>query len=133
MTESQVDPRAVELLNRFLDALLLKDADESARALAPLVHVSLHAPGGTDLSRDLRQFGHKKAHANALHYARPVQVVRVRTTSLTGIGFGSDAAAGRVDDYFIAKQPGVNGMPAPVKVFFPAGGGAPTISYMGSL
>ena len=133
MTETDVDPRAVRLLNDFMQALSVEDPGASARALLPFVHASLKSAAGDDLSRDLLQFGHKKAHANARHYAVPVQVTRVRTTSTTGIGFGDTAEAGRVDDYFIAKRAGVNGMPAPVKVFFPADGGAPLVSYMGSL
>jgi hypothetical protein len=133
MTDSDVDPRAVKLLNAFMQVLSMADPEESAQALLPLVHASLKTAAGDDLSRDLRQFSHKKAHGNARHYAVPVTVTRVRTTSTTGIGFGETAEAGRVDDYFIAKRPGVNGMPAPVKIFFPAEGGAPLISYMGSL
>jgi hypothetical protein len=133
MKELDVDPRAVVLLEAFLQALLLPDAAESARALLPLVHRSLKTPAGDELSRDLLQFGHKKAHGNARHYAVPVHVTRVRPSSTTGIGFGDTAEAGRMDDYFIAKRAGVNGMPAPVKIFFPANGGPPLVSYMGSL
>lgn len=133
MTELPVDARAVDLLNRFLEALAVEDPERSARALVPLVHASLRAPGGADLSRDLRQFSFKKAHDNARHYARPVEVTRVRRTNTTALGAGPGATAGRVDDYFIGKRAGVNGMPAPVKIFFPADGSAPTIAYMGSL
>lgn len=133
MSDADVDPRAVQLLNALMRGLATADPGESARALLPFVHKSLKNAAGDGLSRDLLQFGHKKAHANARHYAVPVQVTRVRTTSTTGIGFGDTAEAGRVDDYFIAKRAGVNGMPAPVKVFFPADGGAPLVSYMGSL
>lgn len=133
MSELDVDPRAVALLNAFMQALAHEDAATSARAVLPFVHRSLKTPAGDDLSRDLRQFGHKKAQGNARLYALPVQVTRVRTTSTTGLGFGDTAEAGRVDDYFIAKREGVNGMPAPVKVFFPEDGGPPLVSYMGSL
>ena len=133
MTELPVDARAVDLLNRFLEALSAEDAETSAQALIPMVHASLLAPGGAGLSRDLRQFSFKKAHDNARHYARPVEVTRVRRTNTTALGAGKEASAGRVDDYFIAKRAGVSGMPAPVKIFFPADGGAPTIAYMGSL
>jgi len=133
MNDLDVDPRAVALLNAFMQALALPDAAESARAVLPFVHRSLKTPAGDDLSRDLRQFGHKKAHGNAQLYAAPVHVTRVRTTGTTGLGFGETAEAGRVDDYFITKRDGVNGMPAPVKIFFPAGGGPPLVCYMGSL
>ena len=133
MSELDVDPRAVALLNAFMQALSLPDPLESARAVLPFVHRSLKTAAGDDLSRDLRQFGHKKAHGNARHYAIPVHVTRVRTTRTTGIGFEDTAEPGRVDDYFITKRDGVNGMPAPVKIFFPADGGPPLVSYMGSL
>jgi hypothetical protein len=133
MASEPIDPRATHLLNQFLAALQIPDPDESANAVLPLVHVSLKTNDRTDLTRDLRSFSFKKANENAKFYAVPVSITRVRTMGTTGIGFGETAENGKVVDYFIAKNAGVNGMPAPIKVFFPASGGHPTVSYMGSL
>ncbi len=66
-------------------------------------------------------------------YAQPVKITRIRKTGTTAICFRETAEKGKVADYFIAKQESVNGMPALVKIFFPEGGGASTISYVGSL
>lgn len=127
------DPRAVTLLNDFLKALLIEDFNQSAKAVMPFVHKSLLNNNGDNLTQDLLNFSFKKAHSNAKFYTNPVNITRIRETSTTAIGFGNTAEAGKVVDYFIGKKSGVAGMPAPVKVFFPANGGAPKISYMGSL
>jgi hypothetical protein len=127
------DPAAVQLLNDFMQALSVSDEDASAKATMKHVHKSLLNPAGDDLSSDLRRFSFKKAHDNAKFYASPVKITRIRKTGISAIGFKQTAEAGRVDDYFLAKKEGVNGMPAPVRVFFPKSGGAPKIAYMGSL
>lgn len=127
------DPVAVKLVDDFMDALRIADEDASAKATLPLVHKSLLNPAKDDLSQDLRRFSFKKAHDNAKFYAAPVKVTRVRKTGITAIGFKQTAEAGSVVDYFVAKKDGVNGMPAPVRIFFPKDGGAPKIAYMGSL
>jgi hypothetical protein len=59
-----------------------------------------------------------------------VKITRIRRTGVSAIGFRETAEKGKVTDYFVAKKDGVNGMPAPVKIFFPEGGGEPKISYV---
>jgi hypothetical protein len=88
---------------------------------------------GNDLTTDIRQFSFKKAHSNAKFYQIPVKITRIRPTRVTAIGFEETAEKGSVVDYFISKKEGGNGLPAPIKIFFPADGGTPKISYMGSL
>lgn len=131
--EASIDPAAQTLLNDFITALLIDDEDASAQATLKYVHKSLMNDAASDLTADLRRFSFKKAHSGAKFYAVPVQITRVRPTATSAIGFGKTAQAGKVVDYFIAKKPGINGMPAPVKVFFPSDGSAPKISYMGSI
>ena len=65
--------------------------------------------------------------------ADPVKITCVRPNEVTAIGHGPTAEEGRAVDYFIAKKDGQAGMPAPVTVFFPASGGPPRVSYLGSL
>lgn len=127
------DKKAEALLNQFLPALQTADFEASIKAALPLLHKSMLNDGGNDITADLRRFGFKKAHENANGYANPVKISRVRDTSTAAIGFGPTAEAGLVVDYFIDKKEGTGGMPAPVKVFFPSDGGAPKISYIGSL
>ncbi len=131
--DAKPDPNAVALLNGFMSALAVADEKASAKATLPFVHRSLKNAAGDDLSADLRRFSFKKAHDGSKFYAAPVKITRVRPTNTTAIGFKETAEAGRVDDYFIAKKEGVNGMPAPVKIFFPKDGSEPRISYMGSI
>jgi len=133
--DDKPDPAAVELLNKFMGALQANggDMDAAVKASMPLLHRSLLLKDGSDISSDLRRFSFKKAWENGKFYVAPVKVTRIRPTGVSAIGFKETAEAGKVVDYFIAKKPGVNGMPAPVKVFFPASGGAPKISYIGSI
>lgn len=127
------DPRAEPLLNAFLNALLLADEAACLKALLPLVHKSLLNKMGDALSRDVQEFSFKKARTNAKNYAQPVRITEVRANRVSAIGFGPSAQSGTETKYWIAKREGVGGMPAPVNIFFPADGGPPLISYMGSL
>lgn len=131
----KADPKAVQLLNDFLAALAIADETASAKACLPLVHKSLMNPAKDDLSSDLRRFSFKKAHDNAKFYAQPVKITRIRPKNISGIGAKSNGTAelGAVHDYFVAKKEGGAGLPAPVQIFFPQGGGEPKIAYMGSL
>jgi hypothetical protein len=133
LSKVKTDRKAVEVLNKFMQALRIEDADSSAKAVMQYTHRSLWNSEETDLTRDLRQFSFKKAHSNARFYQIPVKVTRVRETAISAIGYGETAEKGKVSDYFVGKKSGVNGMPAPVQIFFPADGSAPKISYMGSL
>jgi hypothetical protein len=132
-SKMQTDERAIELLNNFMQTLMIEDFEESAQQMLKYTHKSLWNADGTNLSRDLRDFSFKKAKSNAKFYQVPVKITRVRETNVSAIGYAETAEKGKVVDYFIAKKAGVNGMPAPVKIFFPADGSAPKISYMGSL
>lgn len=133
--EAAVDPRAEELLNKFMGALQDNSGDMNAAAVAakPFLHKSLYSKDGTSLSPDLMRFSFKKAWEGSKFYSVPVKITRIRPTNVSAIGFRETAEAGKVVDYFIAKRPGIAGLPAPVKVFFPAGGGEPKISYIGSI
>jgi hypothetical protein len=134
LTSKDTNPEAMEVLNKFMEALMIADADKSAQEVMKYVHKSLVNDEGTDLIRDLRSFSFKKAHSNAKYYQIPVVVTRVRKTDKrTAIGYDNKAEAGRIEDYFVAKKKGANGLPAPVQIFFPADGGTPRIAYMGSL
>lgn len=129
----EVNPKAEILLNDFIKALSIQDANESAKECLKYVHKSLKNTTGEDLTKDLRDFSFKKAHSNAKFYASPVKITRVRKNKVTAIGFQETGEKGDEYSYFISKKNGVNGMPAPVNIFFPADGGEPKISYMGSL
>ncbi|MFO0580329.1 MAG: hypothetical protein U1A78_40670 [Polyangia bacterium] len=133
--DEPVDARAEKLLNDFLAALSSNpdNLDAAIKAALPYLHKSLLSPDGSSVSADLRNFSFKKAWGNAKFYAQPVKITRIRRTGTSAIGFQQTAEKGKVSDYFVAKKDGASGMPAPVKIFFPADGGEPKISYVGSL
>ena len=130
---ADVNPKAETLLTNFMKALMIQDANTSATECLKYVHKSLMNKAGSDLTQDLRNFSFKKAHDNAKFYSIPVKITRVKKTAVTAIGFKETGEKGEVHDYFISKIDDKNGLPAPVKIFFPSNGGDPKISYMGSL
>ncbi|MFN7133176.1 MAG: hypothetical protein ACK4N5_13945, partial [Myxococcales bacterium] len=69
--DTERDKAAEEVLNGFMQALLLENQDQSAKECMKWVHKSLLSKDGRDLSPDLRRFGHKKAHENAKFYDVP--------------------------------------------------------------
>ena len=129
------DEQASQLLNAFMVALLIADFDASAEAVFPLTHRSNYNLEQNKLSRDLLDFSFKKAHTHAKFYQVPVVVTRVQELKTTEIGHPNynSYEKGSERKYWIAKKLGINGMPAPIAIFFPADGGEPKISYMGSL
>jgi len=127
------DPEAVQLINDFLGALSIEDDTERLQAVIPLVHKSLLTRDGDDLDRDTKEFSYKKAYSNVKFYSQPADITEVRKGTPTTVGWEETAEAGRVDKYFIDKKDGVDGMPAPIEVFWPEDGGPPKIYYMGSL
>lgn len=111
-----------------MNALAEPDPDRAAQAVMPYVHSELMNGDKSGLSNDVRQFSFKKAHSNARFYKVPVEITRAREPSNRPL-----SEPGRTIDYFIAKRPGVDGMPAPIPVFFPANGGPAKIAYLGNL
>lgn len=127
------DPRGTELVNKLLNALSIEDPAERLKAVIPLVHKSLLTSDGSDLSRDIKDFSYKKAYNNVKFYQIPASIREVHKGRVMTIGFRETAEKGRTDKYFINKKPGTTGLPAPIHVFFPEDGGAPSIVNMGSL
>lgn len=127
------DPRGVELVNKLLQALSIEDPEQRLKAVIPLVHKSLLNKDGTDLDINVKPFSYKKAWQNVKFYCIPVKITEVHKGREMTIGYGPTAEKGRNDKYFVGKKPGVNGMPAPIAVFWPSDGGGPKITGMGSL
>ena len=130
---ADADSAALELLNQFMTALLIKDDSERLAAVLPCVHKSLLDNDGTDLAPTVKDFSYKKAVMNVALYQVPVRVTRVAKGKNTAVGHGNSAESGRTDRYFVAKREGVTGLPAPIHVFFPKDGIKPKIVNMGSL
>lgn len=124
------DPRAVKLINAFMEALKSADADARLAAVIPLVHKSLLSNDGRDLAPNIKQFSYRKAVQSASLYPVPVVISEVHRGNVLTIGFQATAERGRNDKYFVGKS---SGRPAPIHVFFPEGGGELKITNFGSL
>jgi hypothetical protein len=132
--EPAPDEKAVGKIKQFLEICLsTPDLNEAGKKVvaAGLVHVSKFDKNDpSKMNPDSLRFAFKKAHAAAGMYQ--LKVTRVVETGTTGVGFGKTAQKGKLFKYFIAKKEGVNGMPAPVQIFIPEGGGEPVIYDFGS-
>jgi hypothetical protein len=133
MDIAQFDQRGVVCLQNFINSLLETDFNVAAQKAMQQIHKSDYAKDGSSLKQDRLNFSFKKAWQNAKFYANPIKITRVQKTSLSGIGFKETAQAGTSYKVWIGKKQGVNGMPAPIYVFFPADGGEPKVHDYGSL
>ncbi len=107
-----------------------KSIDAAAGQFNALAGGSLVNDDGT-ISSNTRQFGFKKDFNNFRHYAYPVKITRVNKTISNGEGYGARKIAGPRYKIWIAKDDPAKGMPAPVSIIAPAGGG-PKIVNIGS-
>jgi hypothetical protein len=130
---ADADGAALELLNRFMNALLIKDDSERLAAVLPCVHKSLLNNDGSDLMQTVKEYSYQRAIRDVALYQMPVRVTQVAKGNNSAVSYGKTAEEGRTDRYFIAKRDGVPGLPAPVHVFFPKDGGKPSVINMGSL
>lgn len=133
VTKIAPDARGAALVDALLRALATADENARLAAVLPLVHPSLRSEDGRDLSRNVKPFSYRKASDNVRFYAVPVVLTEVHLGEALQLGIGAQGEPGRIDKYFVAKLPGVPGLPAPIHVFFPASGAPPTIVNMGSL
>ena len=129
----QPNPAAIELVNRFMTALQTPDEAARVRSILLLIHKSMKTNDGSDLAPNVRRYSFRKASAGVRHYAVPVRVTEVHKGRTVQVGYKVTAERGRKDKYFVAKKPGAVGRPAPIHVFFPDGGGAPSVIDFGSL
>lgn len=132
--EPAPDEAAVAKIKQFLEICInTPDLNEAGKQVvaAGLVQASkLDKNDPRKLNPDSLRFAFKKAHGNAGMYE--MRVVRVVETTTSAVGFGKTAQKGKLFKYFIAKKDGVGGMPAPVQIFFPEGGGESVIYDFGS-
>ena len=130
----QPQPAAVDKIKQFLEICINNaDINEAGKKVvaAGLAHISkIDKNNSGQLNGDSLRFSFKKAHDNAKFYQ--LKITRVVETGTSAVGFGPTAQKGKLHKYFVAKKDGVNGMPAPIQVFFPEGGGAPVLYDWGS-
>ncbi|MBS1150250.1 MAG: hypothetical protein H6Q89_1948 [Myxococcaceae bacterium] len=128
------DERGLEKIKQFMEITLANaDINEAGKKLvaAKVVHVSKFDKNDpSKLNPDSLRFAYKKAHGNVKLY--DVKVVRTVLTGTSAVGFGATGQKGKLFKYFIAKKEGVNGMPAPIQVFYPEDGSEPVVYDFGS-
>ncbi|MBI2336586.1 MAG: hypothetical protein HYU97_07490 [Deltaproteobacteria bacterium] len=135
LSEAKADPVNIpagveKLVNDFMGALLIPVAEDAEKAILPYLHSTLINSEKTGLTRDVKEFGFKKAHGNAKLFTYPVKIERVQKFDQDGISLGSQKELGDLYKIFITK-PGQ--MPAPLHVFIPKDGSKPMITYIGNL
>lgn len=127
------DPAAAKLVGEFMTALTIADEAERLQAILPMVHDSLKTKDKKDLFSSVKQFSYKRAVDMIKLYKNPAELGEIHKGNSMTIGFKETAEKGRRDKYFVKKKDGINGLPAPIHVFIPEGGGAPKIYDFGSL
>jgi hypothetical protein len=130
---ADADSAALDLLNQFMNALLIKDENARLAAVLPCFHKSLLNNEGTDLAPTVKDYSYRRAVSEVALYQVPIRVTRVAKGNNTTVGYGQSAESGRIDRYFVAKREGVTGLPAPIHIFFPKDGSKPKVVNVGSL
>ena len=132
VTKVDPDPQAVKLVRQFMKALHLQDPIKREARVSKYLHKSL-LTSDQKLTASIKNYSFKKACDNVKFYEVPARITEVHRGREVTIGFKETAERGRIDKYFVAKRDGVAGLPAPLHVFWPQGGGAPTLVNIGSL
>ena len=109
------------VLDQYVQALNAPDLDSCAVLFLPIAGGGLVNEDGTALGRDLLDFSLKKDFNNIKFYTQPAKITRVNVRKSNGDGYGASAIAGKIYKVWLAKKPGVSGMPAPVSIMVPEG------------
>ncbi len=128
------DERGLAKIQRFMEiCLTTPDMEAAGRLLIAekVVHVSKRDKNNpVKLNPDSMRFAFKKAHGNVAMYQ--TAAARVQLTGTSAVGFGPTAQKGKLYKYFMMKKDGVDGMPAPIQVFYPENGEDPVVYDFGS-
>jgi len=126
---------SMQLMNNFMQSMLIDDLKESAHAVMPYVHKSLLSKDKQSLDPYVLDYSFRKAHENIKFYEYPVKVTHFEKNAVTTIGHRKyhTNERGYEVKYYLAKKPGSGGLRASLVLFYPANGGNPSISYMGNL
>lgn len=130
------DTRGIAKLKRFMEiCVATPDLEEAGKLIIAegLVHASKRDKNDPrKMNNDSIRFAFKKAHGNVAMYDPKPRLIRTVLTGTSAVGFGPTAQKGQLYKYFIAKKDGVGGMPAPIQIFYPEGGGEPIVYDFGS-
>lgn len=134
-TNKDLNSKEVRILNDYVKAMKMgKSKEEKVTAFLKIAEPNLLNDANTALSPNTERFSFKKDSENAKFYKSPVVITEARiAVRESNIGFGAKAKKGKLNKYFIAKEDGIVGRPAPITIFVPNDGGEPKIYGIGSL
>jgi hypothetical protein len=132
---AQLPAEVRTVLHAYIELLRNSDSlDECAEQFRAVAGGSLVNEDGRSLRSNVKPYGLKKDFENVKFYANPVNITRVnRNPSISTSGFGPSALRGNVFKVWIAKAEGQAGIPAPISILVPEGGGTPKVVSIGSL
>ena len=125
------DPKAVELIDKMLQAFANPDEAARLQAILPLMHPSILTEDGKDLNKNFKVYQYKKANMDAKLYKQPPEVFEVMKGKPTEVGFEKTKESGRKDKYYLTKTVS-KGKKGYVVIFFPDKGD-PKIFDFGAL
>lgn len=130
------DTRGLAKLKRFMEiCIATPDLEEAGKLVIAegLVHASKRDKNDPrKMNNDSIRFAFKKAHGAVSMYDPGPRLIRTVLTGTSAVGFGPTAQKGKLYKYFVAKKDGVNGMPAPIQIFYPEDGSDPLVYDFGS-
>jgi hypothetical protein len=114
------------LIARLLEILSTGRPETAMAEFRLIAHRSLFAQG--ELEPGFRRNNLVPAFGRAARYHRPPVIVGQRPTGRRYLGVRDDREVGREVNFSIARCDDAGGMAGHVRLFFPQGGGAPTVS-----
>lgn len=134
MMPKTLENQALKVINKFIKITQSHSYENSAKMVVPLMHRSLLERSQKSLDSDTYRYQFKKAQSNAKHYAYPVKVTHIQKLKTTEIGHPSVGTYEKGVEYklWIAKKKSVEGVPAPIVLFFNEAEDV-KLSYVGSL
>lgn len=134
-SKKDLNAKEVQILQAYVKTMKMgKSKEEKISNFLKIAEPNLLNDANTALSPNTERFSFKKDSENAKFYKYPVVITEARiAVRESNIGFGVKARRGKLNKYFIAKEEGVAGRPAPITIFVPNDGGEPKIYGIGSL
>lgn len=134
-SQRDLNAKEVQILNDYIKTMKTgKSREEKIQAFIKMAEPNLLNNANTALSPNTERFSFKKDSQNAKFYKYPIVITEARiAVRESNIGFSTKARKGKLNKYFIAKEEGVAGRPAPITIFVPNDGSEPKIYGIGSL
>jgi hypothetical protein len=132
---AQLPAEVRTVLDQYIQILRTSEnLDACAQKFVAIAGGSLVNEDGQTLRTSVQPYSLKKDFENIQFYANPIRITRVnRNPNPLTSGFGPSAIRGNEFKIWIAKADGQAGVPAPISIMVPEGGGTPKVIRIGSL